>query len=41
MNNQKIIFHMETVLIDVHGSLSRCKAAEIPPDTDGRQSERL
>jgi len=27
-------FHVETVRLDAHGSLSRCKAAEIPLDTD-------
>ncbi len=27
-------FHVETVRIDAHGSIARCKAAEIPLDTD-------
>ncbi|ODU50397.1 MAG: osmotically inducible protein C [Thiobacillus sp. SCN 63-374] len=27
-------FHVESVRIDAHGSLSRCKQAEIPLDTD-------
>lgn len=34
MNNPKMTFHVETVRLDEHGSLSRCKAAEIPLDTD-------
>jgi uncharacterized OsmC-like protein len=27
-------FHFETVRLDAHGSVARCKAAEIPLDTD-------
>jgi uncharacterized OsmC-like protein len=27
-------FHVETVRLDAHGSVARCKAAEIPLDTD-------
>lgn len=34
MNNPKMTFHVETVRLDAHGSLSRCKAAEISLDTD-------
>ena len=34
MSNPKMSFHVETVRVDAHGSLSRCKAAEIPLDTD-------
>jgi len=34
MDNPKMSFHVETVRVDAHGSLSRCKAAEIPLDTD-------
>ena len=34
MNNPKMSFHIETLRVDAHGSLSRCKAAEIPLDTD-------
>ncbi|BCB27352.1 OsmC/Ohr family stress-inducible protein [Sulfurimicrobium lacus] len=34
MSNPKMIFHVETLRVDAHGSLSRCKAAEIPLDTD-------
>jgi uncharacterized OsmC-like protein len=34
MNNPKMIFHVETVRVDAHGSISRCKAAQIPLDTD-------
>lgn len=30
----KLTFHVETVRIDAHGSLARCKAAEIALDTD-------
>jgi uncharacterized OsmC-like protein len=30
----KMNFHVETVRIDAHGSLARCKQAEIPLDTD-------
>lgn len=34
MNNPKMTFHVETVRLDAHGSLSRCKSAEISLDTD-------
>lgn len=34
MSPPKISFHVETVRLDAHGSLARCKAAEIPLDTD-------
>ena len=34
MTNPKMTFHVETLRVDTHGSLSRCKAAEIPLDTD-------
>lgn len=34
MSDPKMTFHVETLRIDAHGSLSRCKAAEIPLDTD-------
>ena len=34
MSDPKMTFHVETVRLDAHGSLSRCKAAEIPLDTD-------
>lgn len=34
MSNPKMSFHVETVRLDAHGSLSRYKAAEIPLDTD-------
>lgn len=30
----KLTFHVETVRIDAHGSVARCKAAEIALDTD-------
>ncbi|MDD5404995.1 MAG: OsmC family protein [Sulfuricella sp.] len=33
MDNPKMSFHVETRRVDAHGSLSRCKAAEIPLDT--------
>jgi len=34
MSNSQMTFHVETVRVDAHGSLARCKAAEIPLDTD-------
>ncbi|PIX96931.1 MAG: osmotically inducible protein C [Hydrogenophilales bacterium CG_4_10_14_3_um_filter_63_21] len=34
MATAKLTFHVETVRRDAHGSLARCKAAEIPLDTD-------
>ena len=34
MNAPKMTFHVETVRVDAHGSLARCKAAEIALDTD-------
>ena len=34
MTEPKITFHVESVRIDAHGSLSRCKDAEIALDTD-------
>src|SRR3990172_6578564 len=34
MNTQKITFHVESRRIDEHGSVSRCKNAEIALDTD-------
>jgi uncharacterized OsmC-like protein len=34
MSAPKMHFHVETVRIDAHGSLARCKQAEIPLDTD-------
>ncbi|MBN8761977.1 MAG: osmotically inducible protein C [Thiobacillus sp. 63-78] len=34
MSDQKMRFHVESVRIDAHGSVSRCKQAEIPLDTD-------
>jgi len=34
MSDSKMRFHVETVRIDAHGSLSRCKDAEITLDTD-------
>jgi uncharacterized OsmC-like protein len=34
MSEPKITFHVESVRIDAHGSLSRCKDAEIALDTD-------
>lgn len=32
--NKKMIFHAKTVRIDTHGSVARCKLAEITPDND-------
>jgi uncharacterized OsmC-like protein len=34
MSDPKMSFHVETVRLDAHGSLARCKAAEITLDTD-------
>ena len=34
MRDQKMRFHVETRRIDAHGSVARCKQAEIPLDTD-------
>jgi len=34
VSDPKMRFHVESVRIDAHGSLSRCKQAEIPLDTD-------
>jgi uncharacterized OsmC-like protein len=34
MRPPQMSFHVETVRVDAHGSLSRCKEAEIPLDTD-------
>lgn len=34
MTEPKMMFHVESVRIDAHGSLSRCKDAEIVLDTD-------
>ena len=34
MSDPKMSFHVETTRLDSHGSLSRCKLAEIPLDTD-------
>jgi uncharacterized OsmC-like protein len=33
-SNRKMIFHVSTARIDAHGSLARCKSAEITLDTD-------
>jgi len=32
--NKKLIFHVKTVRIDGHGSLAKCKSADITLDTD-------
>jgi uncharacterized OsmC-like protein len=32
--NKKLIFHVETVRIDAHGSVAHCKSADITVDTD-------
>jgi uncharacterized OsmC-like protein len=32
--NKKMIFHVETVRIDAHGSVAHCKSADITLDTD-------
>jgi uncharacterized OsmC-like protein len=32
--NKKLIFHVETVRIDAHGSVAHCKSADITLDTD-------
>jgi len=34
MSDPKMTFHVETVRLGAHGSLSRCKTAEISLDTD-------
>ncbi len=34
MSNPKMTFHVVTVRLDAHGSVSRCKAADITLDTD-------
>ncbi len=34
MSDPKMSFHVETTRLGPHGSLSRCKLAEIPLDTD-------
>lgn len=34
MNTSQMAFHVETVRLGPHGSLARCKSAEIPLDTD-------
>jgi uncharacterized OsmC-like protein len=34
MSTQKLTFHVEARRIDAHGSLARCKSAEITLDTD-------
>jgi uncharacterized OsmC-like protein len=34
MAEQKLVFHVESIRIDEHGSLARCKRANIPLDTD-------
>jgi acetyl-CoA acetyltransferase len=34
MSDSKMTFHVETRRLSSHGSLSRCKDAEIPLDTD-------
>jgi uncharacterized OsmC-like protein len=34
MSEPKMTFHVESVRIDAHGSVSHCKQAEIPLDTD-------
>lgn len=34
MSGSKMCFHVDTRRIDAHGSVSRCKAAEITLDTD-------
>ncbi|WP_332739908.1 hypothetical protein [Hydrogenophaga sp.] len=33
-NTPKMTFHVESRRVDAHGSLSRCKSAEIALDTD-------
>ena len=33
MSDPKMTFHVETVRLDAHGSLARCKAAQITLDT--------
>ena len=34
MDNPKMAFHVDSVRVDAHGSVSRCKAADITLDTD-------
>jgi uncharacterized OsmC-like protein len=34
MDTPKMIFHVETVRVDAHGSVAYCKAADITLDTD-------
>lgn len=34
MDNPKLIFHVETVRVDAHGSVAHCKTADITLDTD-------
>ena len=34
MNTAALTFHVETIRLGPHGSIARCKAAEIPLDTD-------
>ena len=34
MNTQKMLFHVNALRIDAHGSLARCKQASIALDTD-------
>lgn len=34
MSDQKMTFHVEAVRLDAHGSIARCKNAEIALDTD-------
>lgn len=34
MNEKKMTFHVESLRVDEHGSLARCKSAEIRLDTD-------
>lgn len=34
MDSQKMIFHVETVRVDAHGSMAHCKSANITLDTD-------
>jgi hypothetical protein len=33
MSEPKMTFHLETLRLDAHGSVSRCNAAQIPLDT--------
>lgn len=34
IKKDKLTFHVESARVDEHGSLARCKSAEIPLDTD-------